>query len=139
MVKKEAAKRWLDFAETDLNSAEILFSSRSGKADKRRFRLVIWLCHQSIEKILKGIITMQDKFIVPIHDIVKLSQDAGVSLTNEQTEFIDKLNAYYIPPRYPDLRYNKPLPRFTQEAAARYLTETKELFKCLKKFITQKK
>lgn len=138
MEIKNTAQRWLDYAETDLQSAKALFKTRSKEVDKRRYRLVIWLCHQTIEKMLKRAISLKGKQVIPIHDLLRLYKSADIAFTDEQVELIKRLNTYYIPPRYPDLHYTTPLPPFTKERAAYFLKSTETLFVWLKQSIRKK-
>lgn len=127
---KPIVKKWIEFAANDLDGAKRLF--QSPKPTARTYLLVLWLCHQVVEKILKMIIVKKEKELLKIHDLPRLHQMADIELSNEQLNFIDKLNKYYLRPRYPDLVYG-PLPKITRDQAEFYLTKTEKIFLCLKK------
>ncbi|KKQ86432.1 MAG: hypothetical protein UT11_C0071G0006 [Berkelbacteria bacterium GW2011_GWA2_38_9] len=136
MTNRDMVGRWIDFAETDLISAEILLKSRSKY--KGRYRNVIWLCHQTIEKMFKGILVVQDKSIIFTHDLLRLYKSTKIILDQRQIEYIEEVNVFYFPPRYPDLVYSKQLPEFNRQLASYHLKETLKLFKCLKQHIQKK-
>ena len=92
---KNATRKWLEFARKDLNSGEILFQ---GKA----YEGAIYHCHQAIEKILKAIVTEKEIKLRKTHDLVGLIADAKISLPQNIISFIEELNPYYQPIRYPD-------------------------------------
>lgn len=136
MTNQDIANKWIDFAETDLKSAKIIFNSN--KADKRQYRLVVWLCHQSIEKILKGLLIVKNKKLVLIHDLIRLGELTQIDLSSNEIDFLRDLNVYYISPRYPDLSYSKSSPEVNKKIAEFYICESKKLFKCLKQHIQKK-
>lgn len=136
MTNQDVADKWIDFAETDLKSAKIIFES--SKADKRQYRLVVWLCHQSIEKILKGLLIAKNKKLVLIHDLIRLCELTKIDLPSNEIDFLRDLNVYYISPRYPDLSYFKTTPEVNKQIAEFYFCESRKLFKCLKQHIQKK-
>ncbi|MCI0396260.1 MAG: HEPN domain-containing protein [Chloroflexi bacterium] len=91
----ESAKRWLIFAQEDLQVAEIIFV-------EGLYNQVCFHAQQCVEKLLKGLIVHQG--IVPprTHSITDLlgllPHDWFVHV---QADLID-LDDYYIPTRYPD-------------------------------------
>lgn len=92
---KKITKKWLEFAENDLKNAGILFRGKSYPA-------VIWYCHQAVEKTIKAIIVEKGTRLRKTHDLIGLASDADLKLSKDIATFIDNLNPYYNPIRYPD-------------------------------------
>lgn len=128
---KKIAQKWLDFAKNDLKDAEILF-------EKKSFKNCIYHCHQSIEKILKGIISAKGKKIKKVHDLPDLLKESKAIYTPEILEFINELNPYYNPIRYPDVVLTAPL-RYDKNTTRRLVRLTKETSKWLLSQLNQKK
>lgn len=101
-------------------------------------RNIIWLCHQTIEKFLKGVIVDSGKKLILTHDLLRLLKMANLDLDENQKSSVAEINIYYFPPPYPDLIYDKTLPEFTSKLTKDYLTQTKELLRWLKQNIQKK-
>jgi len=97
---KPIIKKWIEFAYSDLDAAKRLFVSH--KPNNWTFLLVLWHCHQAIEKMIKMIILKNGKEVIKIHDLLRLYQLSELQLPEQDKKFIDELNKYYIKPRYPD-------------------------------------
>lgn len=93
--KKIIVKKWFDFANRDLQNAEILFKNKS-------YEGCVLNCHQALEKYLKGVILEMNKSIRKTHDLPTLLNDTGFNFPKEILDFVQELNAYYQPSRYPD-------------------------------------
>ncbi len=122
----ELAKKWLIRAEYDLKTANCMFKTK-------RYLYVAFMCQQAIEKLLKTLIAQKGKEIPPIHNLVRLSEIAGIypSMSLEYQEFLADLTPFAIEARYGD--YRKSLSEIiNQEGAKVYLLKTKEIFKWLK-------
>lgn len=129
---KEIVQKWLKFAESDFDAADYLFGKP--RANQWTFILVVWHCHQAVEKILKAIIIHQGKEILRTHDLPKLRKLTGLTnLSEDQTDFLFELNQHYLTPRYPDLPLKKSYPLITKDKAKGILIKTKDLFLCLTK------
>ena len=107
------AKRWIEQAKEDLNSAKILF-------DAERYYLVCFLAQQIAEKALKSVIYFNKEDLVLGHSVRKLVEWASKfdkrfeELINE----ISILDSYYIPTRYPNgLPEGIPAEIFNRDAA----------------------
>lgn len=70
---KEIVQKWLNFAESDFDAADYLFGKP--RANQWTFILVVWHCHQAIEKILKAIIIHHDKEILRNHDLPLITKN----------------------------------------------------------------
>jgi len=129
---KEVIRKWFKFAESDLEAAEYLF--HNPRANQWTFLLVVWHCHQAIEKILKAMLIQQSKELLHIHDLPRLLKFVGFAdFTAAQTDFLFELNQYYLMPRYPDLPLKKSYPLITKNKSERVLNKTKDIFLCLVK------
>jgi len=127
---KKVIKNWVEFAKQDLKDAEFLFTQRS-------YRSSSWFCHQAIEKILKAIIIQKGKRPRKIHDLVELLKDTGIKLPEDLMDFLEELNIYYLPPRYPDV-YPQMKKIYRSHNIQRVLKLSKTLFLWLKNYLNQK-
>lgn len=126
---KEIVKRWLQFANADLDMAKRAF--RSHNPNSWTFLLILWHCHQVAEKLLKAIIISKGKNLVTIHDLPELFKKAGCEYIEEEKEFIFQLNKYYLKSRYPDITYS-PLPKVNKSLTKDLLSKTEKLYKIVK-------
>ncbi|MEK9129846.1 MAG: HEPN domain-containing protein [Patescibacteria group bacterium] len=135
---KELLKRWVLFAKADLDAAQRLFSSP--KPTQWTFILILWHCHQTIEKMLKMMIIAKGKELFKIHDLPRLFEQTEINnLPKEYKIFLYQLNKYYLYSRYPDIVYSKPYPQSNKEKAEKYLKLTLECYLWLKKLVFPKK
>ena len=93
-------KYWLTLADYDIVTAKAMLQTC-------RYLYVGFMCHQTIEKALKAVISRDcDENEVPpkIHNLSKLSVRANLynSMTEEQQDFIEELNPLNIESRYPE-------------------------------------
>lgn len=122
-------EKWLLFAQSDLDAAKRLFNSP--KPTQWTYLLVLWHCHQTIEKALKMIIIKKDKELLKIHDLPRLSSLAQINLAKPDKILLEELNKFYLRSRYPDLNY-KQLSNPNQKITKNLLTKTEKLFLWLK-------
>lgn len=116
---------WVERAEYDLETARSML-------DTGRYLYVGYMCQQAAEKVLKGIIAQQNKENLPIHNLNRLAQVAGIEndLDAEQFKFLAELTPYCIEARYGD--YRESLSEIINEQRAREVyAKTKEIFKWL--------
>jgi HEPN domain-containing protein len=99
MDKSEAAQEWLVYAEDDFGSAEYLLGRRPLPLE-----VICFLCQQSAEKVLKGLLVLQGIRPPRIHDLVEiydLCEPFTLDINTILTPCKD-LNDYSVRPRYPD-------------------------------------
>ena len=123
----ELTRKWLARARYDLKTAESMLEAR-------RYLYVGFMCQQSLEKLLKAIMVSKGKKVIPIHNLVRLAQEAGVYETMNESEqnFLADLTPFVIEARHGDYRRN--LSEITNKRqASGFLSKAKELFKCLKR------
>ena len=127
----DLAKIWSKFAAKDLKSAKLLFK---GKA----YENGILHCHQALEKQMKGVIVSQGGTMRKTHDLPALLNDTGLQFPEEVLRFVQDLNAYYQPSRYPDTALDTPLV-FNRKTADRFMKLTETTIKWLRYHNKQEK
>jgi HEPN domain-containing protein len=120
-------KYWIELSDYDLETAEAMLTSR-------RFLYVGFMCHQTIEKILKAYFSSQ--FIEPppfSHNLSYLAGKSGVNdlLTDEYKDFLDILEPLNIEARYPTHK-TELLKSLSVERCEEILLKTKKLQKWIK-------
>ncbi len=129
---RKDTNNFIKSAEYDLNTAG--FMLKSG-----RYIYVIFMCHLSLEKMLKAITTEITQKISPkSHNLIYLLKLGNIQLPSELFNFIAKINNASIVTRYPE-DFSKILEAYPKIVAEEYLSKTKEIHKCLKKHKTLKK
>jgi len=123
---KKGVKNWLDSAQYDLETAEHMFNTG-------RYIYTIFMCHLSLEKMLKAKVEEITGKIPPnTHNLRYLVKLSGLEPSEEVFIFLSKLSDVSIPTRYPedfsDLRKS-----YDKKAAKNYLVKTKEAFEWIRK------
>jgi HEPN domain-containing protein len=100
MNQEEKYAYWLDIAKYDLQTAEAMFSTG-------RWVYVVFMCQQSIEKLLKGLYGYyKDDEIPRIHSLSKIigkfADKLPTTIDNRYYALFDRLTAHYIQGRYPE-------------------------------------
>ena len=94
---KEKVKYWMDMAEYDLETARVMLKGK-------RFLYVGFMCHQVIEKILKGYYVFVKADNPPYtHNLSYIAGQSKINdkMTEEQKDFIDLLEPLNVEARYP--------------------------------------
>lgn len=129
-IIKERIEYWLDIANYDLETAEAMLQSK-------RYLYVGFMCHQVIEKSIKGYFWYSNESEPPyIHNLLLLSEKAKLEnwLNDEQRNLINEVMPLNIQARYPEdkltllkyLDYNKSLS---------LLKRTKEFYTWIEKLL----
>ena len=115
----------MESAEYDLESARYMFSSG-------RYLYVVFLCHLTLEKMLKALASETTVEPVPrSHDLILLLRRSGINPESHHLEFVGRLNNASIPTRYPvDLQ--QAIKDYPKEVAQDYLKQTEEIVIWLK-------
>ena len=125
MTKEEYVKYWLDGAAHDLEAAESLFHSK-------KYDWCLFIGHLVLEKTLKALYvnTHEENMPPKIHNLLRLAELSGITLTTEQQEFFDDVNEFNSAVRYSDEKeaFYK---RCTHEYATPYFTRIKEVYQWL--------
>jgi len=89
-------QEWLKQADYDFETAKAMF-------DTGRYIYSIFMCHLTIEKVLKAWYTKQNQEIPPkIHDLIFLIKKIKITISTEFLEFLEELNTLSVPTRYPE-------------------------------------
>ena len=109
-------------SDYDLETAEAMLATG-------RYLYVAFMCHQTIEKILKAYWTLHlEEVPMKIHSLFRLAEKTGLDkdFTEEQLDFIDTLEPLNIEARYPSYK-ERLLKSQNREYCDRLLQQTKEL------------
>lgn len=129
MDNHEKYAHWEDIAQYDLETAKAMLSSG-------RFLYVVFMCQQSIEKIIKGLFVLHKGEEAPrTHNINLIFKNLFEGSTfndviarqSEYAPFFIQLHAYYISERYPTYR-EKLSNTVNRELAEEVLEKTEEVF-----------
>lgn len=117
------AEYWIDMADYDLETARTMLIGK-------RYLYVGFMCHLTIEKALKAVISNGDEEATPpkIHDLVKLSKQGSVYdvMDDKQKDFLEVLLPLNIEARYSSYK-EKLSTELTNERCTGILEETEEL------------
>jgi HEPN domain-containing protein len=95
MIDLKKSQMWLDRVAYDMDTAKAMLQTG-------RLIYAIFMCQQSLEKCFKGLLAYQDKEIIPIHNLRRLSELSDVIHDLDESTLIklDFLTSYYINARY---------------------------------------
>ena len=120
---------WFEGAEYDLQTARAMLQTR-------RLLYVGFMCHQTIEKALKGIYVVRkpEEELPYIHKLMRLANLSGISgeMSDEQLSLLDLLSPLNIEARYP-LHKSKLMASLTIERCETMIKETEELYQWIRK------
>ena len=132
MEQKEIIEYWLNLADEDIITAEIVLNSR-------RFLHFGFLAHLSIEKYLKAYYCYKVNQDPPYtHNLLRLSEQSSLNeiISIERKQLLYKLMPLNIEARYPS--YKKEIYRqLTADYCDKILIEIKEFSEWIKKLITK--
>ena len=117
---------WYDIAFYDLQTARQMQKTK-------RYLYTVFLCQQSIEKMLKALFLKKCGKEAPFtHNLVYLASAVNAGLDDEHTNLLSELTTYYIAGRYPT--YKAKLSRLVKSKRAEdMLKQTEGLFQCLRR------
>ena len=130
MDNNEKVEYWLKLADYDIETAKAMLKTE-------RLLYVGFMCHQTIEKSLKAIISKNCKEgqIPPkIHDLSKLAVRAQIFylMTEDQQDFMEDLNPLNVEARYPEYK-DAITAGLTIESCKDLVVRTEELLCWIKK------
>jgi HEPN domain-containing protein len=109
---EKIVKYWIDTSDEDFQTMLSLFESKS-------YGWALFLGHISIEKLLKAIYVKKNKQHAPfLHNLYRLAELSEISLTDEQSDWLDKITSFNLNARYDDYKrefYSLCTPDFTNE------------------------
>lgn len=95
---RSETKLWIEDAEYDLESAKAML-------DSGRLFFVIFMCHLTVEKLLKAAIVEREGVEPPrVHNLVSLATRAGVQIPASHQAIVNELDSMSVVTRYPDGR-----------------------------------
>ena len=116
----KATANWLAQVDYDVATAEQMLHAG-------RYIYVIFMSHMALEKTLKALVTEETQKLPPrTHNLIDLAQRAQVVLSQEQQDFLGKLNNISVVVRYPD-DLAAIVTQYPEAIAQDYLERTKEL------------
>jgi len=108
--KAELMKFWLETSEKDFNTMIHLYESKD-------YHWSLFMGHLVIEKLLKALcVKNKGNNALKIHDLLRIAEQAGIDLTEEQQDDLDTITTFNISARYPDYKqsfYKKCTHEFT--------------------------
>lgn len=87
---------WIGHSDYDFVTARAMLK-------ERRYLYVSFMCQQSVEKLLKALVTLNVKIAPPrIHDLSKLAMIAKIDgdINKEQSDFLAELTPFCVVTRY---------------------------------------
>ncbi len=91
-------KLWTEDAEYDLVSAKAML-------DSGRLFFVVFMCHLTIEKLLKAAIVEREGVEPPrVHNLVALASRAALQIAATHQAIVNELDTMSVVTRYPDGR-----------------------------------
>jgi len=122
---RKDTKNFINSSEYDLSTAQFML-------DTGRYIYVIFMCHLSLEKLLKAIVAEITRNIPPkSHNLIYLIKLSGIKLPEEFIDFTAKINNASIVTRYPE-DFSRVLDAYPENVARDYLSITKEIHRWLK-------
>jgi HEPN domain-containing protein len=116
--------RWVEQSGYDLDTARAMLTSG-------RYLYVVFCCQPAVEKALKAVIVHQTgKFPPRLHNLLRLTEIAGISMETDRAELIGALSGYYIQTRYPE-EVESLGQKVDHESAAQVLQQSEEIVKWL--------
>ena len=117
---------WIKSSNYDLKTSEHMFKTG-------RYIYVLFMCHLSVEKLLKGMYETTFKKVPPkTHNLIYLTNTIGIELPDDHLETLESLNDLSIVTRYPE-DIEAMIKSFKKNKVMTYLKKTKALIKWLKK------
>lgn len=131
MTKGEIIKFWIESSDKDYESMLNMYKIKE-------YSYALFVGHLVIEKLLKALYVKNNGINIPrIHDLEKLSNSAGLRLTEKHANELQDITKFNIGIRYDDYKntfYKKCTEKFTKEN----IKSINGLRKWLKKKITEK-
>ncbi len=122
---RKDTENFIASAEYDLQTAEHMLNTG-------RYIYVVFMCHLSIEKMLKALSSEATNKTAPkTHNLIYLIKLAGINFREDHFEFISKLNNASVVTRYPE-DFQNLIEAYPEDIAASYLQQTKEIIEWLK-------
>ncbi len=123
MNTKRQIEYWINTAQDDLETAELLINSN-------KILHGLFFCHLSVEKAIKAhFVRCTGNVPTKIHNLSFLLEKTDLKLNEHQLLLCDKLMFYQLEGRYPEFYPKVP----SKKDSEQLLKQSKELLLCLKK------
>lgn len=120
MTELELINRYKQSSLRNLKTARDLIKTH-------HFDWALFLGQLSLEKLLKALILQKSNQIPPhIHDLVKLTELAGLELDSNEKDWLIEITRYHIQARYDDIKYEL-YKRATSEYAKLWFLRIEEM------------
>ena len=114
-------KFWRNVAQEDWEVASDL-------VNRNRVRHGLFFAHLALEKALKAHVCIVTQDLAPrLHNLVRLSEIAELSLNPHQLDVLAEMNAFNIEGRYPDTLSPPP----SKKQAVEYIAKSEKVFQWL--------
>lgn len=118
---EKIVKFWFDSSKEDLEITKDLFKAC-------RYNYSMFMCQQSIEKFLKGIIiTITNDHPPYVHDLVRLAQATKFKILPGIETDLRMITGYYIKSRYKADRFDSAI--FNKDSARSTINKTEEIIR----------
>lgn len=100
MTNEERVQYWVELSDYDIETAEAMYSTK-------RWLYVGFMCHQTLEKILKAYWCATQPNDPPfIHNLLRLVEGSGLTeqMDEDQLLFLDMMMPMNIEARYPSYK-----------------------------------
>jgi HEPN domain-containing protein len=133
MVKKNKILYWIELSDYDLETANAMLKSI-------RYLYVGFMCHQTIEKVLKGYyVSVHDEIPPFTHNLAYLIEKSMLEneLTEDQKSIVDELEPLNIEARYPEYK-ERLLKQLTKDKCLELIYRTTALQQWIKRKLSEK-
>lgn len=130
-MKNEDVKKLVEYWQ---KTAERDYQTMSGLFKLRRYPESLFYGHIVLEKVFKALVVQNKKKEAPkIHDLVKLSELAGLKTAKDQKEYLKIVSRFNMRTRYPDIKFS-----FYKSSNLKYTKENLDKIKKIYKDLCQK-
>lgn len=89
---------WIITSNDDFNTMNKLFESKS-------YNWALFIGHISVEKLLKALyVKLYQKHAPPIHNLYRLAELCKIEMTDEYSDWLDRITTFNINARYDDYK-----------------------------------
>jgi HEPN domain-containing protein len=125
MDKRQTVQYYLKGAGEDWKTAVGLF-------EIRRYAHSLFFAHLALEKTLKAYCTHKEGTHPPYtHDLLKIANQSGLAITEQEEDFLDEVTRFNIRARYPEEKFAF-YKLATRRYAQKYLEDIREWLQRLK-------
>jgi len=115
---------WIKSSNYDIKTADHMLKTG-------RYIYVLFMCHLSVEKLLKALYEADLRKIPKTHNLIYLSKTINLRVPESHLQTLESLNDLSIVMRYPE-DIDSLIKSFRKERVEEYLKKTKALLKWLR-------